>query len=161
MDNEQLFNTLNNIYKNIVSQVMNDITPCNTWVNYDITTILLFLENNAAMLSSILISEIIASNIYNKCFDDSFFYKFKNTILNNYKMNNIELLKHLFIYEPTINHSNNNDNFDNFSIDIEQISVYDDDNSDTNYFNITNNNISNKLNLSLNPNKSKNIFASK
>jgi Zn-dependent oligopeptidase len=159
IDNKELFDTLNNIYKNIVSQVMNDIEPCNTWINYDITTILSFLEDNAGMLSNILISDIIASNIYNKCYDDTFFYKFKNTILNNYKLNNMELLKHLFIYEPKLVH--NNDIIDDFSIVNDNGSFVENDNSDTNYFDITNNNVSKKINLSLNPNKSKNIFASK
>jgi len=160
IENEQLFNTLNNIYKNIVSQVMNDIKPCNTWVNYDITTVLTFLEDNAGMLSNILISDIIASNIYTKCHDDTFFYKFKNTILNNYKLNNMELLKHLFIYEPKL--VINDDINDDFSIiDDNNSFIEEEDNSDTNYFNITNNNQSNKINLSLNPNKSQNIFASK
>jgi Zn-dependent oligopeptidase len=164
-NNISLYNMLSNSYKNIIGQVMNDIEPCNKWLTFDNSLILTISQDNSSQLSNMLISEIIATNLYNRCFDKSFFYKFRYLIMNNFKMNNKDLLNSVFTYEPkiidimddlsdefTINNDNDNQN-NNLSDNSS------DENSETNKFDV--NGKINKINISFVKNSTQNVFAKK
>lgn len=143
-DKVRLYDTFEQVYKNIVEQVMHNIEPCNKWTTIDTNVILALSQDNAGILSNVLISDILAHNLFTKCFDSTFFYKFRNVILDNNKMNTRQLLNSAFVYEVNINKNksfvdnNLTEHNDSFSIDQNQIDdetdIESNYNSETNYF---------------------------
>lgn len=175
-DEIRLYDTFEQVYKNIVEQVMHTIEPCNKWTTIDTNVILALSQDNAGILSNVLISDILAHNLFTKCFDSTFFYKFRNVILDNNKMNTRQLLNSAFVYEININKNksfvdnNLTDHNDSFSINQDSIDLDSNDsesnyNSETNYFesknvHIPDHKVSN-LKIAIQNNKKKSVFSSK
>lgn len=139
--NITLISTFNSIYGGIIQQVMGDITPYNNFTIIEPNMLLPYVSDYSGMICNLLISEIIATNLYTKVDSNELFYKLRAHIMSNYKMNTKNILTEHFLYNTQINKtkiiktSTNNVESDNFSLDDYEKNDCDfDDGSETNCF---------------------------
>ena len=121
-NNKKLAIIFNDIYKNIVEQVMYNALPFKNWTNIDYSVILNIIGPGSGLSINMLISEILCYNIFNSHPMDNICLSLKSNIFNNYKLNTKHLMGHIFINNNDNDNSNDNSNYNsNNSLDIKNL----------------------------------------